>query len=159
MRTLYITLIILILMVFAIPFHSLLAVSPTSPLYTHFIYMFGHANLMHWAINAWCLLMLHRLFRLHRLLASWLGSVALSFIYYPSLPVLGVSVIISFFMGFTAPWIYHRKRLAFFQMLILLVIGCLLPHIAGIYHLILFAIGFIYAKAESFVHRANAIKI
>lgn len=52
MRTLYITLIILILMVFIIPFHSLLAVSPTSPLYSHFVYMFGHANLMHWAINA-----------------------------------------------------------------------------------------------------------
>lgn len=107
MRTLYITLIILILMVFAIPFHSLLAVSPTSPLYSHFVYMFGHANLMHWAINSWCLLMVHRLFRLHRLLASWLGSVALSFLYYPSLPVLGVSVIISFFMGFSSPWLYR----------------------------------------------------
>jgi hypothetical protein len=73
-------------------------------------------------------------------LASWLASVGLSFLYYPSLPVLGASVIISFFMGFTAPWLYRRKRLAFWQMLILLVIGCLLPHIAGIYHLILFAL-------------------
>lgn len=159
MRTLYITLLIILLMAFIIPLHANMAVSPSTPIYSHFVYMFGHANFIHWAVNAWCLLMVHRKFRFHRLLASWLASVALSFLYYPSLPVLGASVIISFFMGFTAPWLYRRKRLAFCQMLLLLVIGCLLPHIAGIYHLILFALGFIYAKAESFIHRANTLKI
>lgn len=159
MRTLYITLLIILLMAFIIPLHADMAVSPSAPTYSHFVYMFGHANFIHYAVNAWCLLMVHRQFRFHRLLASWLASVALSFLYYPSLPVLGASVIISFFMGFTAPWLYHRKRLAFFQMLLLLLIGCLLPHIAGIYHLILFALGFTYAKAESFIHRANTLKI
>ena len=159
MRTLYITLLIILLMAFIIPLHADMAVSPSTPIYSHFVYMFGHANFIHWAVNAWCLLMVHRQFSFHRLLASWLASVALSFLYYPSLPVLGASVIISFFMGFTAAWLYRRKRLAFCQMLLLLLIGCLLPHIAGIYHLILFALGFIYAKAESFVHRANTLKI
>ena len=159
MRTLYITLLIILLMAFIIPLHANMAVSPSTPIYSHFVYMFGHANFIHWAVNAWCLLMVHRQFCFHRLLASWLASVALSFLYYPSLPVLGASVIISFCMGFTAPWLYRRKRLAFCQMLLLLLIGCLLPHIAGIYHLILFALGFIYAKAESFVHRANTLKI
>lgn len=159
MRTLYITLLIILLMAFIIPLHAYMAVSPSTPIYSHFVYMFGHANFIHWAVNAWCLLMVHRQFSFHRLLTSWLASVALSFLYYPSLQVLGASVIISFFMGFTAPWLYRRKRLSFCQMLLLLVIGCLLPHIAGIYHLILFAIGFIYAKAESFVHRANTLKI
>ena len=155
MRTLYITLLIILLMAFIIPLHAYMAVSPSTPIYSHFVYMFGHANFIHWAVNAWCLLMVHRQFCFHRLLAAWLCSVLLSFIYYPALPVLGASVLISFFMGFTAPWLYRRKRLAFCQMLLLLVIGCLLPHIAGIYHLILFALGFIYAKAESFVHRAT----
>lgn len=159
MRTLYITLIILCLMAFIIPFHAMLAVSPSSPLYTHFVYMFGHANFIHWAVNAWCLLMLHRQFRPHRLLASWLASAALSFIYYPSLPVLGISVIISFFIGSTAPWLYRFKRLAFWQMIILLFLGCLLPHIAGVYHLILFVLGFIYAKAERFLHNASKLHI
>lgn len=159
MRTLYITLLIILLMAFIIPLHANMAVSPSTPIYSHFVYMFGHANFIHWAVNAWCLLMVHRQFSFHRLLASWLASVALSFLYYPSLPVLGASVIISFFMGFTAPLLYRRKRIAFCQMLLLLLIGCLLPHIAGIYHLILFALGFIYAKAESFVHRANTLKI
>ena len=159
MRTLYITIIIALLMAFIIPLHAELAVSASAPIYSHFVYMFGHANFIHWAVNAWCLLMVHHQFRPHRVVASWLASVALSFLYYPSLPVLGASVIISFFMGFTAPWLYRRKRLAFWQMLLLLVIGCLLPHIAGTYHLILFALGFIYAKAETFIHRANALKI
>lgn len=159
MRTLYITLLIILLMAFIIPLHANMAVSPSAPTYSHFVYMFGHANFIHWAVNSWCLLMVHRQFSFHRLLAAWLCSVLLSFIYYPALPVLGASVLISFFMGFTAPWLYRRKRLAFCQMLLLLLIGCLLPHIAGIYHLILFALGFIYAKAESFIHRANTLKI
>jgi hypothetical protein len=146
-------------MAFIIPFHAIMAVSPSSPLYTHFVYMFGHANFIHWAVNAWCLLMLHRQFRPHRLLASWLASAALSFIYYPSLPVLGISVIISFFMGSTAPWLYRFKRLAFWQMIILLFLGCLLPHIAGVYHLILFVLGFIYAKVERFLHNASKLHI
>lgn len=159
MRTLYITILSILLMAFIIPLHASLAVSSSSPAYTHFTYMFGHANFIHWAVNAWCLLMVHRQFYLHRLLASWLASVALSFLYYPSLPVLGSSVIISFFMGFTAPWLYRCKRLAFWQMLILLGIGCLLPHIAGTYHLILFAIGFLYAKAEGFIRQANGLNV
>ena len=159
MRTLYITLLIILLMAFIIPIHAYMAVSPSAPTYSHFVYMFGHANFIHWAVNAWCLLMVHRQFSFHRLLASWLASVALSFLYYPSLPVLGASVIISFFMGFTAPWFYRRKRLAFCQMFLLLVIGCLLPHIAGIYHLILFAIGFIYAKAEGFIRKSQKLNI
>lgn len=159
MRTLYITIIIAILMASIIPLHADMAVSPSAPLYSHFVYMFGHANFIHWAVNAWCLLMLHRLFYIHRVLTSWLASVALSFIYYPSLPVLGASVIISFFMGFTTPWLYRRKRLAFWQMLIILLLGCFLPHIAGTYHLILFAIGFLYAKAEGFIRKSQKLNI
>ena len=81
MRTLYITLLIILLMAFIIPLHASLAVSPSSPLYTHFAYMFGHANFIHWGINGWCILMVHHQFRFHRLLAAWLCSVLLSFIY------------------------------------------------------------------------------
>lgn len=159
MRTLYITIIVAILMAFIIPLHADMAVSPSASIYSHFIYMFGHAGFIHWVVNAWCLLMVHRQFLPHRVLASYIASVVLSFLYYPSLPVLGASVIISFFMGFTAPWLYRRKRLAFYQMIILLGIGCLLPHIAGAYHLILFAIGFLYAKIERLFRQVNSLNI
>nr|WP_295278074.1 hypothetical protein [uncultured Prevotella sp.] len=159
MRTLYITILLIALMALAIPLHDKLAVSPTTPTYTHLVYMFGHAGFIHWAVNSWCILMLHHQFKPHRVIASWLGSVVLSFLYYPSLPVLGASVIISFFMGITSPWLYRYKRLAFWQMVVLLAIGCVLPHIAGTYHLVLFAFGFLYAKVESFIHHANNLKI
>lgn len=158
MRTLYITLLSIALMALAIPLHGKLAVSPTSSLYTHFVYMFGHANLLHWGVNSWCVLMFHRLFKPHRVIVAWVCSVALSFIYYPSLPVLGASVIVSFFMGFTTPWLYRYKRLDFWQMVILIAIGCFLPNIAGIYHIILFSLGFLYAMGESFIHHANNLK-
>ena len=62
-------------------------------------------------------------------------------------------------MGSTAPWLYRFKRLAFWQMIILLFLGCLLPHIAGVYHLILFVLGFIYAKVERFLHNASKLHI
>lgn len=159
MRTLYITLVFIALMAALIPLHADLAVSPSAPLYSHFVYMFGHANFIHWALNSWCLLMVHQQFRFHRVLASWLASVGLSFFYCPSLPVLGASVIISFFMGFTAPWLYRRKRLYFWQMLAFLVLGCLLPHIAGIHHIILFIIGFLYAKVEGVIRKSQNINI
>lgn len=152
MRTLYITLVSVALMALIIPLHRFLAVSSSSPSYTHFVYMFGHASLIHWAVNSWCIIMLHHHFRVIRMTIAWGMSVILSFVYYPSLPVLGASVIISFFMGLTAPWLYAYKRLAFWQMLLLMTIGCFLPHIAGVYHVVLFVLGFIYAKVESVVN-------
>ena len=158
MRTLYITLFIIALMALIIPLHGKLAVSPTTPIYTHFTYMLGHANLLHWAVNSWCILMLHHLYKPHRVIAAWLGSVLLSFFYYPALPVLGSSVVISFFMGFNSPFLFKHNRIAFWQMAVLLAVGCLLPYIAGLYHIILFALGFIYAKGESFIHHANNLK-
>lgn len=158
MRTFYLTIFFVTLMALAIPLHSKLAVSPTSPAYTHFIYMFGHASFLHWLVNSWCIVMVHRQMKPHRLLSAWMASVLLSFAYYPTLPVLGSSVIISFFMGVQAPWLYKCKRLAFWQMLTLLAIGFMLPNIAGLYHAILFAFGYIYAKAESLVNKANKLK-
>lgn len=159
MRTLYITLICIFLMAIIVPLHASLAVSPSSPLYTHFAYMFGHANFIHWGINGWCILMVHHQFRFHRLLAAWLCSVLLSFIYYPALPVLGASVLISFFMGFSAHWYYRYHRIYFWQMVLGMAIGFLLPYIAGIFHVVLFCLGFIYAKAERFIRHANTLNI
>ena len=158
MRTLYLTIIFVALMALAIPLHHSLAVSASSPLYTHFVYMFGHAGFIHWAVNSWCLVMLHHHFRAIRIVLAWLASVILSFIYYPSLPVLGASVLISFFMGITAPWLYTYKRLAFLQMLFILAIGCFIPHIAGVYHLVLFTLGILYAKIEGIISSIISLK-
>lgn len=158
MRTLYLTIIFITMTALVIPLHRSLAVSASSPLYTHFVYMFGHAGFVHWMVNSWCIIMLHHHFRAIRIVLAWLASVTLSFIYYPSFPVLGASVLISFFMGITAPWLYTYKRLAFWQMLFLLAIGCFLPHIAGVYHLVLFTLGILYAKVEGIISSIISLK-
>jgi uncharacterized membrane protein YfcA len=103
--------------------------------------------------------MFHHQFRFHRLLAAWLCSVVISFVYYPALPVLGASVLISFFMGFSAQWYYRYHRIYFWQMVLGMAIGFLLPYIAGIFHIVLFCLGFIYAKAERFIRHANTLNI
>ncbi len=125
-----------------------MAVSPSSPLYTHFIYMFAHANWMHWLINAWGLIVLHNLYTIQRLVVAYMAAVMLSFIYYPELPVIGASVFISFFTGFMIFWLYKKKRLVFWQVLALLVFGCFIPHISAAYHIIMFLAGLIYNRIE-----------
>ena len=159
MRTLYITISLIVLMALTIPLCSQFAVSRTSPIYTHFTYMFGHANILHWGVNSWCLLMMHHHFNIKRVVFAWVSSIVLSFLYYPTLPTLGASVIISFFLGLTAPLLYLQNKFAFWQTLTLLALGCLLPQIAGLYHIIMFAIGFAYGRAESFFKSANGLNI
>lgn len=136
------------LMALVISLAPVMSVSQTSPLYTHFVYMFAHANWMHWLINSWGLLMLHNLYNLQRLAVAYVVAVALSFVYYPALPVLGASVFISFFTGFMFFWLYKKRRHVFWQVLALLIFGCFIPHIAAAYHIIMFVAGLIYNRIE-----------
>jgi membrane associated rhomboid family serine protease len=76
----YITLIICLMMIPLIPFSSHFAVGASSPFYTHFIYMFGHASFIHWLCNAWSLLVLHNVINYHRVIAAWIFSVLASFV-------------------------------------------------------------------------------
>ncbi len=74
MRTLYITLLIILLMAFIIPLHASLAVSPSSPLYTHFRPICSvMPTLYTGVVNGWCILMVHHQFRF----LSLTGSMAL----------------------------------------------------------------------------------
>ncbi len=124
------------------------AVSPDSPVYTHFTYMFAHANWIHLFVNAWGLLFLHNLYTWVRVIVAYASAVVLSFFYYPELPVLGASVFITFFTGFMIFWLYKRHRLGFWQVIALLIIGCFVPHIASVYHIIMFLAGIIYNRLE-----------
>jgi len=148
MKQLYYTLLPLVLMLPIIPLHSLMAVSPDSPGYTHFVYMFGHASLLHWLVNAWALFVLHNLYTVSRWIVAYLCAVVLSFVYYPSLPVLGASVFVSFFSGFMIFWLWHKHRLVFWQLLLLIAIGFLIPHIAAMYHLVMLVAGMAYNRIE-----------
>lgn len=141
MTKLYITLLACALMLPIIPFSKYVAAGTTSPLFTHFVFMFGHASVLHWLCNTWGLLMLHNLFKWRRLITAWGLSVILSFVFIPDKPVLGASVFVAFFMGLIAVQQFRRDKTAAILTLLILVISCFLPGFAGSYHIILYLAG------------------
>ena len=156
MKKFYVTLAAVIIMAFLIPFAPYMAVTDHSPLTTHLLYMFAHGNVLHWAINGWALLILHNVFRWHRLLFVYLLAVALSFL-IPHLlsgiaPVLGASVITTFFFGLITPYYWHHDRLTAVLMATLLIVSCVLPGFAALYHIIPYLCGLIYRQIERIIH-------
>jgi len=157
MSRLYLVLAFCLLMATLIPLASVMAVSPSTPTYTHFVYMFGHANILHWLINAWSFLVLHNVLRWYRLLTAYLLSVTLSFLIShfscssSAAPTIGASVLTCFFFGFIAPWLWQRQKVAVLMMLLLILAGFFLSGFAAGYHLIMFISGLIASYIEHFI--------
>lgn len=140
-------------MAFLVPLTDSLAVSRTSPVYTHFLYIFGHDGYLHYIINAWSLLVMHNLFRWYRVVSAYLFAVLLSFVALPAQPMVGASVFTCFFFGFTAPWLWRKERLLLILTVGLLLLTCILPGFAGIPHVAAFSFGLIFSIVEFYIHR------
>ncbi|MBR5689820.1 MAG: hypothetical protein IKX17_05190 [Prevotella sp.] len=147
------------LMLALIPFADYCAVSSTSPIYTHFIYMFAHANVFHWLLNAAALVILHKILSLPRVATAYITAVAISFLncqlsiinYQLSIrpqAVLGFSVILYFLVGTIIRNAWKHDKTIFWQTILFLTIGFFLPNIAATYHLLPFLAGFIYHPIE-----------
>ncbi len=174
MKKLYLTILFCLCLLTALPFPHIFACGTSTPAYTHFVYMFGHANCLHWLVNSWTLLVLHNVIKPHRLIASYLLAVLTSYLHsqfsillLPSpigegagerlpIPTLGLSVITAFFLGFIALYLRRTNRFAFYATIALLIIGVFLPHIAGISHLLMFLSGLIYYKAEALIRSISS---
>lgn len=146
-----ITIIVCLVMALAVPLTDRLAVSESSPAYTHFIYMTGHDGWIHYAVNAWSLLVMHNLFRWYRVLSAYALAVLISFVALPEQPMVGASVFTCFFFGFAAPWLWRRERLAVLMTIGLLVLTCILPGFAGMAHVIAFTVGVVFSIGEGIV--------
>lgn len=160
MIKLYLFFIAAVVMLIIIPLSPFLAVSTESPFYTHIIYMYAHANILHWSINTCSIFFLYRIISPLRFLAAWLASILISFI--PSeKPVVGLSVIIFFFTGIIMSRLfrYYRnsKRYRCFpgeqktmiiQTIIILIIGFFIPNMAASFHLAAFIAGCLYSLIE-----------
>jgi len=161
----YLTLAAVIIMAALIPLAPHMAVPAAVPamstavLSPHLVYMFGHANLLHWAINAWALLVLHNLFRPSRLIAAYVLAVLISFLphfsflishfsFSEALPVLGASVITCFFFGFLTPYLWSKDRLSACMMASLIIIAFFIPGIAAIHHLLMYLFGLAWYHIE-----------
>lgn len=156
MKKLYLTIIFSLSLLPLILIRDSLSCAPSAPLYTHFVYMFAHASLLHWTANTWSMVVFHNLFNPHRLLAAYVFSVLASFLPLSIgevKPVLGLSVIVCFFLGMSARWLYHNSKLALCLSLATVIISCFLPGFAGGYHVIMFVIGTLYFHVECFIKR------
>lgn len=153
MNTLYITFAFALLLLPLILLKGSFACLPGSPLYRHLIYLFSHASFIHWLCNSWSLLVFHNLFRPSRLIVAYVLSVLVSFLPLSKLPVLGMSVVVCFFFGLAARYIYGKNRRGLVLSLALLVGSCFLPGFAGLYHIIMFVCGFLYYPVEGFLRR------
>ncbi len=154
MKTLYATTVTVLLLAIFIPNAQELATSPAAPLYTHFVYMFGHASFLHWFINAWSLILLHNTFRWYRLLTAYIVAVLVSFVPYvatQSQPLIGLSAITTFFFGLITPHLWQRNKTAVWMMIIILLAGIFMPHIAALLHIIMFLLGLVYYHVERFI--------
>lgn len=148
-----ITIVVCLLMAAIVPFTETLAVSDSSPLYTHFLYIAGHDGYLHYIINAWSLLVMHNLFRWYRVTAAYAFAVLLSFIALPQQPMVGASVFTCFFFGFTAPWLWRKERTLLILTVALLLLTCILPGFAGIPHVAAYAFGTAFSLAEYLLNR------
>lgn len=139
-------------MALIVPLTDLLAVSRTSPLYTHFLYIVGHDGYLHYIINAWSLLVMHNLFRWYRVSSAYIFAVLLSFVALPDRPMVGASVFTCFFFGFTAPWLWRKERTLLLLTVGLLLLTCVLPGFAGIPHVAAFAFGVVFSFVELYIN-------
>lgn len=153
MKSLYITFSFCILILPLILLQKSLACLPGFPLYRHLLYLFSHASFFHWLCNSWSLLVFHNIFRPSRLIVAYVLSVLVSFLPLSNMPVLGMSVVVCFFIGFAARYLYRKNRLGFSLTLAILIGSCFLPGFAGLYHIIMFAFGFLYYTVERLLRR------
>ncbi len=154
MRRFYFTWTVLVLMAAAVPHTDRLAVSATSPAYTHFLYMAGHAGWLHYAINAWTLLAFHNLFAWYRVLAAYLCAVIISYILLPAQPMVGASVFTCFFIGFYAIYMWYKDKVITLMTIALLALTVVLPGFAGIQHVAAYITGLLFSYAEKKVWHA-----
>ena len=154
MKRLYAVTLAVIIMAFLIPLAPYMAISGDSPYYTHFVYMFGHANILHWLINGWALLVLHNLFRPYRLFIAYILSALMTFspLISHTSPLVGSSVLTCFFFGFMLPWLYYKSKVSAFMMTALILVGFFIPGIAALPHLIMFVSGFCWCFVERIYH-------
>lgn len=148
---LYATALFCVAMLAAMPFAEILAVTASAPMHTHFVYMFAHANIFHWVVNSWSLLVLHNAFRWYRCVASYIVAVTASFLTFmvDEVPTIGASVITCFFLGYIAPnfWI-NRQRTTVIMTAAILILGFAFPGIAAALHVALYVAGLIYYGVE-----------
>ena len=77
-RRLKYTIAAIFVMLLLMPYTNQMAVTEGSAWWTHFTYMLAHGNFIHIGVNAWALLMMHKMLMAYRVAVAYAVSVAIS---------------------------------------------------------------------------------
>lgn len=121
---------------------SILAVSDTSPWWTHFTYMLGHASFVHYLLNGIGWTLMRPILTPARTLTAFLIASAIP---AGSVPVLGWSVILYYYMGLCLSSMPRGARI---RLLLLVSVGFFVPWIASWHHATMLAAGWLIRKVE-----------
>lgn len=141
-----ISLIVIVLALFSSVDWRSVGIYVGSPLYCRASYILFHANVIHAAVNAWCLLSIAFLygFSASRLFLAFCAAASVPACCLSYYPTVGMSGLVYFLLGClafdVARKIYYQFCMAFY-----IALGCFIPNSNVLLHLYCYAVGFAVA--------------
>lgn len=123
-------------------FGGMLAVSDSSPWWTHFTYMLGHGSFVHYLLNGIGWTLMRPILTPARTLTAFLIAAAIP---ATSVPVLGWSVILYYYTGLCLASMPAGARL---RLIMLVSVGFFIPWIAAWHHAVMLFAGWLIRKVE-----------
>ena len=111
------------------------------------MYVFGHANVWHWLLNSWCMVVLHNLFGWKNTVTAYVLAVVVSYVPNYSLvtdaevPVVGFSTILMYMYGLATEYFWRREKWIVISLLSFLGVGYLIPNCAAMWHALMWIAG------------------
>lgn len=144
--TLIIAVIICIISLCNIDKWSAVGIYIDCPLHCRLLYPAFHANIIHAALNAWCLICIsfYYDFTLWRLLITYLIAISIPSFLLTNTPTVGLSGLVFALLGSIS---FEVQRRLYFQIWTIsyIGIGFLLPNTNALLHLYCYAMGFTWA--------------
>lgn len=109
------------------------------------IYMFGHADALHYLINGLGWLMMWKVATWSRTITAWAISALAVWIMAPETPVIGWSGIIFYYLGLCMRGMKKSNRI---KLMAITAAGFMMPHIAAGIHVTMLIAGWIGRKME-----------
>lgn len=131
-----------ILMCPLVCFGGMLAVSDSSPWWTHFTYMLGHGSFVHYLLNGIGWTLMRPILTPARTITAFLIAAAIP---ATSVPVLGWSVILYYYTGLCLASMPAGARL---RLIMLVSVGFFIPWIAAWHHAVMLCAGWLIRKVE-----------
>lgn len=128
-----------------LPISNTLAAGAGREEWHNWVYMFGHAGPLHYALNGIGWLMMWKIATPGRTTAAWIMSALAMYVIPAEQPVLGWSAVIYWYLGMC---MVHKDKTRRIKLILFTLTGFLLPNIAAWLHLTMLAAGWLSRKTE-----------